>query len=225
MVLSPKRHGADDGAGGDSGGGRRGGGCGYVRDGDCRRSSLSRDDRSHTSGHHNDGDLGQEPGSSEGIKAIVTSMLTAGVVQGLSTSGLLPENLANATNGSAPFADQLEDELRYGLANALLNTVAAQGAFEIGELGPQGSQRLDAFTGSAGGAAQALTIAGYGTGFGYGIGGAGTGGLSGLGLVTTINAAGEGIKPLVGREGKKKTPLGLHLYSQSQLLLAVKLHS
>ena len=123
---------------------------------------------------NNGGDLGrvfQELGSSQGIKNIATAMVTAGVVQGLSTSGLLPTNLANATNGSALFTDQLqrqlidgaasavvrsaingtslEDELRSGLANALLNTVAAQGAFAIGDAGPQGpqgSQRLNAFT-------------------------------------------------------------------------------
>ncbi|OUL98180.1 hypothetical protein A8M77_32980 [Variovorax sp. JS1663] len=64
------------------------------------------------------GDLGKvlkELGSSEGIKAIVTSMLTAGAIQGLSTSGLLPENLANATNGSGRFTDQLQRQLIDGV--------------------------------------------------------------------------------------------------------------
>ncbi|WP_221885068.1 DUF637 domain-containing protein [Variovorax sp. DXTD-1] len=118
---------------------------------------------------NNEGNLGKvfdELGSSQSIKNIATAMVTAGVLQGIST--VLPENLANATNGSALFTDQLqrqlidgaasslvrsaingtslEDELRSGLTNALLNTVAAQGAFAIGDAGPQGSQRLNAFT-------------------------------------------------------------------------------
>ncbi|WP_418128016.1 DUF637 domain-containing protein [Variovorax sp. KK3] len=118
----------------------------------------------------NDGDLGkviEELTSSEGIKAIATSMLTAGAIEGINTSGLLPENITQAANGSARLPDQLKrqlidnaaasvvrsavngtslgDELRDGLANALLNTAAAQSAFAIGESGPQGSQRLNAF--------------------------------------------------------------------------------
>jgi len=120
---------------------------------------------------NNNGDLGavlKELGSSEGVKSIATAMVTAGVIEGLSASDVLPQNLASASNGSALFTDQLqrqlingvatslvrsaikgtslEEELRSGLATALLNTVAAQGAFEIGEAGPQGNQRLDAFT-------------------------------------------------------------------------------
>ena len=118
---------------------------------------------------NNNGDLGKvfdELGSSESIKNIATAMLTAGVVQGI--SNVLPANLANATNGSALFTDQLqrqlidgaasavvrsaingtslEDELRSGLTNALLNTVAAQGANWIGQNGPQGNGNLNAFT-------------------------------------------------------------------------------
>lgn len=106
---------------------------------------------------NNDGDIGKvlkEMGSSESIKNIATAMVTAGVLQGLSE--VLPENLARATNGSAKFGDQLqrqlidgaasavvrsaingtslEDELRSGLTNALLNTVAAQSADGIGQL-------------------------------------------------------------------------------------------
>ena len=119
---------------------------------------------------NNDGDLGrvlQEMGSSEAVKGIVSSMLTAGVIGGLGASGLLPANVANATDGSARFVDQLqrqlidnvagsvvrsavngtslENELRDGLVNALLNTAAAQGAFAIGQAGPQGDRTLNAF--------------------------------------------------------------------------------
>ncbi|WP_309903626.1 DUF637 domain-containing protein [Variovorax soli] len=119
---------------------------------------------------NNGGDIGrvlQELGSSDGVRSIATSIVTAELIQGLGTSGVLPAPLANATNGSALFTDQLqrqlidgaasamvrsaingtslEGELRDGLASALLNTAAAQGAFEIGESGPQGSQRLNAF--------------------------------------------------------------------------------
>ncbi|CAN7526901.1 DUF637 domain-containing protein [Variovorax sp. LjRoot178] len=120
---------------------------------------------------NNNGDLSavfKELGSSESIKNIATAMVTAGALQGLSSSGILPDNLVNATNGSALFTDQLqrqlidgvasslvrsaingtslEDELQSGLATAILNTVAAQGAFAIGTAGPQGNQRLNAFT-------------------------------------------------------------------------------
>ncbi|GAA4340146.1 hypothetical protein GCM10023165_19910 [Variovorax defluvii] len=106
-------------------------------------------------------------GRSDSIKAIATSMLTAGLIEGLHSSGLVPENIAHATNGSARLPDQLrrqlidnaaasvvrsavngtslEGELRQGLANAVLNTGAAQSAFAIGDNGPQGSQRLNAF--------------------------------------------------------------------------------
>ena len=106
---------------------------------------------------NNDGDIGKvlnELGSSQGVKSIATAMVTAGVLQGLSNA--LPENIANATNGSAKFTDQLqrqlidgaasavvrsaingtslEDELSHSLTNALWNTVAAQGANVIGDL-------------------------------------------------------------------------------------------
>ncbi|MBB4223937.1 two-partner secretion domain-containing protein [Variovorax guangxiensis] len=106
---------------------------------------------------NNDGDIGKvldELGSSQGVKNIATAMVTAGVLQGLSNA--LPENIANATNGSAKFTDQLqrqlidgtasalvrsaingtslEDELSRSLTNALWNTVAAQGANAIGDL-------------------------------------------------------------------------------------------
>ncbi|KQW55919.1 hypothetical protein ASC92_17830 [Variovorax sp. Root411] len=106
---------------------------------------------------NNDGDIGKvlnELGSSQGVKSIATAMVTAGVLQGLSST--LPENIANATNGSAKFTDQLqrqlidgaasamvrsaingtslEDELSHSLTNALWNTVAAQGANAIGDL-------------------------------------------------------------------------------------------
>lgn len=106
---------------------------------------------------NNDGDIGKvlnELGSSQGVKSIATAMVTAGVIQGL--SNVLPENIANATNGSAKFTDQLqrqlidgtasavvrsaingtslEVELNRSLTNALWNTVAAQGANAIGDL-------------------------------------------------------------------------------------------
>ncbi|CAN7216502.1 DUF637 domain-containing protein [Variovorax sp. LjRoot175] len=137
---------------------------------------------------NNNGDLGKvlkEMGSSESIKAIATSMLTAGVIEGLSASGLLPSNQANATNGKALFTDQLqrqlidgvasslvrsaingtslEDELSYGLASALLNTVAPQGAFEIGDMKANGTlndftrQVAHAIVGCAVGAGRAST--------------------------------------------------------------------
>ncbi|WP_238137072.1 DUF637 domain-containing protein, partial [Variovorax sp. JS1663] len=120
---------------------------------------------------NNDGDLGKvlkELGSSESIKAIATSMLTAGVIEGLGASGLLPKDVASTTNGSARFTAQLqrqlinnaagavvrsavngtslEDELRDGLVNALLNTAAAQGAFQIGQWTSPG---IDPVTGAA----------------------------------------------------------------------------
>lgn len=120
---------------------------------------------------NNDGNLGKvfdELGSSQGVKNILTAMITAGAIQGLSVGGVLPENLANATNGSARFTDQLqrqlvdgaasavvrsaingtslEDELRTGLTNALLNTVAAQSANWIGQNGPRGNGSLNTFT-------------------------------------------------------------------------------
>lgn len=106
---------------------------------------------------NNNGDIGKvfdELGSSQGVKSIATAMVTAGVLQGLSNA--LPENIANATSGSAKFTDQLqrqlidgaasavvrsaingtslEDELSRSLTNALWNTVAAQGANAIGDL-------------------------------------------------------------------------------------------
>ncbi|WP_440534080.1 two-partner secretion domain-containing protein [Variovorax sp. YR566] len=116
---------------------------------------------------NNNGDIGKvlkEMGSSEGVKNIATAMVTAGVLQGLSE--VLPQNLATATNGSAKFTDQLkrqlidgaasavvrsaikgtslEDELRAGLTDALLNTVAAQSAYGIGTLAYNGD--INAFT-------------------------------------------------------------------------------
>lgn len=108
---------------------------------------------------NNGGDLGKvfdELGSSQSVKNILTAMITAGAIQGLSVGEVLPTNLAHATNGSALFTDQLqrqlidgvassvirsaingtslEDELGRAITNALLNTVAAQGANEIGNL-------------------------------------------------------------------------------------------
>jgi hypothetical protein len=142
---------------------------------------------------NNNGDLGavfKELGSSESIKNIATAMVTAGALQGLS-SGILPDNLVTATNGAAPFTDQLqrelidgvasslvrsaingtslEDELQSGLATATLNTVAAQGVFEIGTAGPNDNQRLNAFT-----AEVAHAILGYAAGAGRASAGGGS---------------------------------------------------
>ncbi|WP_256099222.1 filamentous hemagglutinin N-terminal domain-containing protein [Variovorax sp. SG517] len=108
---------------------------------------------------NNDGDLGKvfkELGSSQSVKNILTAMVTAGAIEGLSVEGVLPDNLRTATNGKALFTDQLqrqlingtasavvrsaingtslENELGTAIATALLNTVAAQGANEIGNL-------------------------------------------------------------------------------------------
>ncbi|PNG58783.1 MULTISPECIES: DUF637 domain-containing protein [unclassified Variovorax] len=100
---------------------------------------------------NNDGDLGrvlQEMGSSDAVKGIVTSMLTAGVVQGLNeTIGLsaptaqlswqqqlgrnVADGAASALVRSAINATSLEDELRSALANALLTTAATQSANAI----------------------------------------------------------------------------------------------
>ena len=119
---------------------------------------------------NNGGNLGKvfdELTSSESLKNLATAMVTAGALQGLSTSGLLPANLASATNGTATWADQLQrqlidntaaavirsgingtslgDELQQGIVTAFLNTAAAQGANWIGDNGPQGNQSLNAF--------------------------------------------------------------------------------
>ncbi|MET3498398.1 DUF637 domain-containing protein, partial [Variovorax boronicumulans] len=142
---------------------------------------------------NNDGDIGKvlkEMGSSESIKNLATAMVTAGVLQGV--SDVLPENLANATNGSAKFSDQLqrqlidgaakavvrsaingtslEDELRAGLTGALLNTVAAQSAYGIGGLKDSGDINaftqnvLHAIAGCAVGAVRADKASGCGAG-------------------------------------------------------------
>ena len=142
---------------------------------------------------NNNGDIGkvlEELGSSEGVKSIATAMVTAGVLEGLSK--VLPNNLANATNGSAKFTDQLqrqlidgaasavvrsaingtslEDELRWGLTDAILNTVAAQSADGIGKLKYDGDisaftqNVLHAIAGCAVGAVRADSSGGCGAG-------------------------------------------------------------
>ncbi|MET3494693.1 hypothetical protein ABIC90_001736 [Variovorax boronicumulans] len=113
---------------------------------------------------NNEGNLGKvfdELGSSQSVKNILTAMVTAGVIEGLSVEGVLPDNLRTATNGKALFTDQLqrqmlngvassvvrsaingtslEDELGSAIATALLNTVAAQGANAIGDLKKDGT--------------------------------------------------------------------------------------
>ncbi|SFQ75401.1 filamentous hemagglutinin, partial [Variovorax sp. OK605] len=142
---------------------------------------------------NNDGDIGEvlkEMGSSESVKNIATAMVTAGVLQGLGDA--LPENLARATSGSAKFTDQLqrqlidgaatavvrsaikgtslEDELRSSLADAILNTVAAQSADGIGKLKYDGDINgftqnvLHAIAGCAVGAVRANNSSGCGAG-------------------------------------------------------------
>ncbi|MBD9665678.1 filamentous hemagglutinin N-terminal domain-containing protein [Variovorax sp. VRV01] len=142
---------------------------------------------------NNNGDIGkvlEELGSSEGVKNIATAMVTAGVLQGLSE--VLPDRLAHATNGSALFTDQLqrqlidgaasavvrsaingtslEDELRSGLTDALLNTIAAQSADGIGKLTYDGDINaftqnvLHAIAGCAVGAVRADSSSGCGAG-------------------------------------------------------------
>ncbi|MGJ7488890.1 filamentous hemagglutinin N-terminal domain-containing protein [Variovorax sp. ZT4R33] len=123
---------------------------------------------------NNAGNLGKvfdELVSSQSLQNLATAMVTAGVLQGLSTSGLLPENLASATNGTATWTDQLQrqlidntaaavirsgingtslqGELQQGILTAFLNTAAAQGANWIGQNGPQGNQSLNAFAAEA----------------------------------------------------------------------------
>ncbi|WP_185878785.1 DUF637 domain-containing protein [Variovorax sp. MHTC-1] len=74
---------------------------------------------------NNHGDLStvlKELGSSEGIKNIATALVTAGALQGLSSSGLLPKNLASATNDAAPFRDQLQRQLIDGVASSLVRS-------------------------------------------------------------------------------------------------------
>ncbi|TPG27118.1 hypothetical protein EAH83_05205 [Variovorax ginsengisoli] len=74
---------------------------------------------------NNGGNLGKvfdELGSSASIKAIATSMVTAGAIQGLSTSGLLPDNLANATNGKASFPNMLGRQLIDNTASAVIRS-------------------------------------------------------------------------------------------------------
>ncbi|WP_307867051.1 polymorphic toxin-type HINT domain-containing protein, partial [Variovorax sp. E3] len=144
---------------------------------------------------NNDGNLGKvfdELGSSQSVKNILTAMITAGTIQGFSVGGVLPENLANATNGSARFTDQLqrqlvdgaagavvrsaingtslESELRTGLTNALLNTAAAQSAYGIGTLAHNGDINaltqnvLHAIAGCAVGVVRADNASGCGAG-------------------------------------------------------------
>ncbi|MFZ3119486.1 MAG: filamentous hemagglutinin N-terminal domain-containing protein [Variovorax sp.] len=123
---------------------------------------------------NNGGNLGKvfdELASSESLQNLATAMVTAGALQGLSTSGLLPDNLASATNGTAKWTDQLQrqlidntaaavirsgingtslqDGLQQGILTAFLNTGAAQGANWIGQNGPQGNQSLNAFAAEA----------------------------------------------------------------------------
>ncbi|WP_080647876.1 two-partner secretion domain-containing protein [Variovorax atrisoli] len=153
---------------------------------------------------NNDGDLGKvfkELGSSQSVKNILTAMVTAGAIEGLSVEGVLPDNLRTATNGKALFTDQLErqlingtasavvrsaingtsleNELGTAIATALLNTVAAQGANAIAGLTNRNTlnvysqQVAHAILGCVVGAGRASAEAGGGSGAGCAAGAVG----------------------------------------------------
>jgi hypothetical protein len=112
---------------------------------------------------NNDGDLGrvlQELGSSDTVKGIVTSMLTAGAIEGLGNTitmdvngvatplnritpqtGGFMQNLgrhvinatAEAVVSTAVNGGSLEDNLARGIVNSIITTAAASGAYEIGQ--------------------------------------------------------------------------------------------
>lgn len=141
---------------------------------------------------NNQGDLGgalHDLGSSAGVKNLLTAIVTGGVLGGLN---LNPTGLPTAGGGSQEFFTQLgqnlqagaaravigtainggsfEKNLRDGLKNAILDTVAAQLANEIGDLTKK--EVLDDFTnkvahaiaGCMVGAVRADNAAGCGTG-------------------------------------------------------------
>ncbi len=112
---------------------------------------------------NNNGDIGkvlEEMGSSESVKAIATSMLTAGVIEGLGNtitmdvngvgtplgrinpqSASFAQNLgrhvinasARALVNTAVHGGSLEDNLTQGIVDAFITAGAASGAYEIGQ--------------------------------------------------------------------------------------------
>ncbi|WP_143694908.1 DUF637 domain-containing protein, partial [Variovorax sp. JS1663] len=123
---------------------------------------------------NNDGELGKvlkEMGSSESIKAIATSMLTAGVIEGLGNTitmdvdgvatplnqitpraGIVPNLGRHVINASARAivdtainGGSLEDNLARGIINGVISAGAASGAYEIGQLTSPG---IDPITGA-----------------------------------------------------------------------------
>ena len=113
---------------------------------------------------NNKGNIGKtldDLGKSENVKAMVTAMVTAGVLQGLNTSlGIekvnaqssfpeqLQKNLINQSTSTvlnhAIYGGDLQQQLEQSLKNAFIDTGAAQGANLIGNMKVQGD--LDAFT-------------------------------------------------------------------------------
>ena len=114
------------------------------------------------------GDIGaalKELGSKENVKQLVTAMATAGLVQGLSSAFNLPSGTAlakasfvdklqtNIINGVASSlvttainGGNIEDALKNAVKNAVISTVAAQGANAIGDAKFNGD--LDLFSGT-----------------------------------------------------------------------------
>jgi uncharacterized membrane protein YeaQ/YmgE (transglycosylase-associated protein family) len=109
---------------------------------------------------NNGGDLGktlQQLGSSDSLKVLALSMVTAGALQGL--SDYLPKDIASAT-AKSPFTDQLtknlinnaasatirsaltgtslEDNLKSSIVDAIITTGMAQGANAIGDAASAG---------------------------------------------------------------------------------------
>ncbi|MBW8468169.1 MAG: DUF637 domain-containing protein [Thiobacillus sp.] len=102
---------------------------------------------------NNKGDIGavlKELGSSENAKGLLLTMATAGLTQGIlsqaglsnvnaqsSVGQLLAKNtiqgITSAVMESAVMGTSLEDAIKSNLQGALINTVAAQGAVEIGD--------------------------------------------------------------------------------------------
>ena len=140
---------------------------------------------------NNRGNLGavlSDLGSSSNMRGLVTAMVTGGVLGGLNFS---PTGQPTLSGGAQSFSSQLgqnlqagvarslissaingtsvEDGLKNAIFSALIDTAAAQGAFAIGQNGPQGRQALNAFVaelahamaGCAAGAASASTTGGH----------------------------------------------------------------
>lgn len=136
---------------------------------------------------NNQGDIGKalhDLGSSANVKSLLTAIITGGVLGGLDlnptglpTAGAgsqefftqLGQNLkagaARAVIGTAINGGSLEDSLKDGLKNAILDTVAAQGAVAIGKQFPVGdfsNYVAHAIAGCAVGAARASNGCGSG---------------------------------------------------------------